>query len=294
MQANGLAALAETYGLERAELQRLKFVAESFFEDLREELTRSVAVSFRLFNLAQIVTSAGEVCAGVPTSQIVFLAARGGATALLKVDQKFARAFVDCAIVGGTTPPTPSERKLTTVEERLLGNTLGSACLRCAQRTIAKLLDLGDPLRILRTAETPGIKALDPAERIVLARIECQFGGGSGAIELGLPVEHLDKLSPRLLPTAPKAARSPAGANKVRSSLAAARADLIAVLGEVMMPLETVRALAPGSILTLLPLRNGIPHVELSWAGQKLFSGAAVEHRGWRRFLIQKIGGSDE
>ncbi len=294
MQANGLAALAETYGLERAELQRLKFVAENFFEDLREELTRSVAVSFRLSNLTQIVTGAGEVCAGVPACQIVFLAARSGATAILKVDQDFARAFVECAIAGGATSPTRSERKLTTVEERLLGNTLGSACLRSAQRTIAKLLDPGDPLRILGTAETPGTKALDTAERIVLARIECLFGGGSGSIELGLPVEHLDKLSPRLLPTLAKAAQSVAGENKVRSSLAAARADLTAVLGKVMMPLETVRALAPGSILTLQPLRNGIPHVELSWAGQKLFSGAVVEHRGWRRLLIQKVGGSDE
>ena len=294
MQGNGLAALAETYGLERAELQRLKFIAESFFDDLREELTRAVAVSFRLSDLTQLVISAGEVCGGVPPCQIVFLGAHSGAAALLKVDRDFARAFVDCAIAGGATAPTPAERKLTTVEERLLTNTFGNACLRSAQRTVARILDQGEPLRLIRAADTPNTSVLAASERIVMARIACQFGGGGGAIEFGLTVEHLAKLSSRPAPAPPKNPQSAAGEHKIRSSLAAARADLVAVLGKVMMPLDTVRALVPGAVVVLQPIRSGIPRVELYWAHQRLFSGAVVEHCGWRRLLIQKIGGSDE
>lgn len=83
------------------------------------------------------------------------------------------------------------------------------------------------------------------------------------------------------------------GESRVRARLSDARAELVAVLGQLMMPLDAVRALRPGSILSLRPLKDGIPNVELHCQDQVLFSGAVVEHRGWRRFLIQQTGVSD-
>ena len=81
---------------------------------------------------------------------------------------------------------------------------------------------------------------------------------------------------------------------KARARLAEANAELVAVLGQALMPLDAVRALGRGSILSLRPLKDGLPNVELRCENQVLFSGVVVEHRGWRRFVIQHRGVSDE
>ncbi|HVN29544.1 MAG TPA: FliM/FliN family flagellar motor C-terminal domain-containing protein, partial [Candidatus Binataceae bacterium] len=82
--------------------------------------------------------------------------------------------------------------------------------------------------------------------------------------------------------------------SKARARLNDAQAQLVAVLGQTMMPLDAVLALRRGSILSLRPLKDGLPQIELRCESQVLFCGAVVEHRGWRRFLIQRTGASDE
>src|ERR1700731_1100987 len=48
MHKSGLVALANTYGLDRRELQQLKLLAEGFFDELREQLAACAATSIRL------------------------------------------------------------------------------------------------------------------------------------------------------------------------------------------------------------------------------------------------------
>ena len=57
----GLIALAETYGLDRRELQQLKLLAEAFFEALRNATGGSIATPIRLSGLVQTIASFKEV-----------------------------------------------------------------------------------------------------------------------------------------------------------------------------------------------------------------------------------------
>jgi flagellar motor switch protein FliM len=289
MNKSGLVALAETYGLDRRELQQLKLLAEGFFDELREQLTICAGTTIRLSGLTQSISSFKEVCAGTPGCQLFFLGADKKIAALIKTDAAFARALVDCVISGKTSEQTAAGR-LTPVEEYLLSNSMTSACSRAAMRTFAAQFGPGNELRRVEPAVADNIS--DSPEQLVRARITCQIGGGIGALELALPFSLISQTRARQM-IAHLPDSTPAE-SKARARLAEARAELVAVMGQVMMPLDAVRALGPGSILSLRPFKGGVPTLELHCGDQVLFSVAVVEHRGWRRFLIQQIGVSDE
>jgi flagellar motor switch protein FliM len=289
MHKNGLAALADTYGLDHRELQQMKQLAEGFFDELREQLASCAATSIRLSGLVQSISSLKNLCAGVPVCQLVFLGSDKGVAALVKADAAFARSLVDC-VISGRTSQGAAGGGLTTVEEYLLSNTMATVCTGGATRTLAARLSPGGELRRIEPALADSV--CDSSEQLVLARITCQIGGGIGVLELALPFSRISKTRAHPVPAhLPDSMRAE---SKVRARLADARAELVAVLGQVMMPLDAVRALAPGSILSLRPLTRGVPNLELHCGDQVLFSGAVVEHRGWRRFLIQQTGVSDE
>jgi flagellar motor switch protein FliM len=289
MHKSGLLALADTYGLDRRELQHLKLLAEAFFNDLREQLTSCAGTPIRLSGLAQSVSSFKDVCAEVPLCQLVFLGSNQAVTALIKADASFARAVVDC-VISGRTSQTADGRGLTTVEEFLLSNTMASACRRSATRTLAAQLGPGGELGRVDAALVASVA--DSSEQVVLARIQCQIGGASGALDLALPFSRISKN--RAHPVTAHLPGQMRAESQARAWLGDARAELVAVLGQLPMPLNAVRELGPGSILPLRPLKGGIPGIELQCGGQTLFSGAVVEHRGWRRFLIQQTGDLDE
>lgn len=290
MHRSGLLALADTYGLDPGELQRLKLLAEAFFDDLRRQLTDcATGAPVRLSGLQQSISTFKDVCAGTPPSRLVFLGANQTVAALVKADAALARSLVDHIISGRTTPkadPAP----LTTLEEYLLTNSMAVACLSSATRTLAAQFGAGAEIRRLEAAAA--VPSTDSAEQLVTARIECRIGAGAGALELGLPLPRMAKTRTR--PSPAYVASSVSMESKARVCLGAARTELVAVLGQLMMPLDAIRALAPGSILALRPFRDGIPNVELRFGDQALFFGAIVEHRGWRRFLIQQTGVADE
>jgi flagellar motor switch protein FliM len=288
MGKSGLLALADTYGLDRRELQQLKTLAEGFFDEFRAQLASCAGSSIKLNGLVQSISSFKDVCAGVPACRLVFLGSDKGIAALVKADASFARSLVDYVISGGMSQETTA-RGLTTVEEHLLSNMMATACTRGATHTLAAELSPGAEMRRIQPTLAEGVS--DSSEQLVLARMTAQIGGGAGALELALPISRISKTR-----THPVPARLPGSTpeNKARARLAEARTDLVAVLGQVMMPLNALRALGPGSILSLRPLKDGVPSVELHCEDQVLFSGAVVEHRGWRCFLIQQTGVIDE
>jgi flagellar motor switch protein FliM len=289
MNKSGLVALADTYGLDRRELQQLKLLAGSFFEALRDELGSCCGASIRLGGLTQSISGFRGVCAGVPACQLLFLGSEKGVVTLVKADADFARTLVDCVISGRTSPEAVGHG-LTPIEEHLLSNMMATACTRCAIRTFAAQLIPGGELRRI---ESPGPASVsDSSEQLVVTRVEWQMGGGIGALELALPFSRISKT--KAYPDPAQLAGSMRVKNRMRQQLANASVELVAVLGQLMMPLEAVRALGPGSLLSLRPLEAGIPKVELHCGEQLLMSGAVVEHRGWRRFLIQQTGVSDE
>jgi flagellar motor switch protein FliM len=290
MDKRGLIALAETYRLDRGELQQLKFVAESFFDALRIELASCTGTPIKLGELTQSVAGFKDLCVGASPGRCVFLGSPKRVAALVKADPAFARAIVDCLISGRVLPDTDS-RALTTIEQRLFSNTMATACIRSAMRTPAAGPMTDGGLSRIDSALAENIA--DPAEQFGLARIECRIGSASGGVlELALPLAHFSQ--PEIQPASTTTRVSMPAENKARACLSNADAELVAVLGQAMLTLDAVRALRRGSILALGPLKDGLPEVELRCENQVLFSGAVVEHRGWRRFLIQPRGVSDE
>ena len=289
MHKTGLVALAETYGLDRGELLQLKLLAEGFFDELREQLASCAGTPIRLSGLTQSISSFKDVCAGAPVRQMIFLGSGKMAAALVKTDPAFAAALVEC-VISGKASPQPAARAMTPVEEHLLANTMALVCTGAATTTLAPQLAPGGELRRLEPALAEGIA--DSTDQVALARINCQMGGGAGTIELAIAFARFAKSSTHPVPAHPP---DPMPAeDKARARLANANAELIAVLGQTLMPLDAVRALGPGSILALRPFKGGVPGIELHCGGLVLCSGAVVEHRGWRRFLIQPTGVSDE
>jgi flagellar motor switch protein FliM len=289
MDKSGLLALADAYGLDRHVLQQLKLLAEDFFDEFRAQLASHAGVSLKLSGLAQSMSSLKDLCAGVPACRLVFLASDKTIAALVRADASFARSLVDCVISGKTSQKTAA-RGLTTVEERLLSNTMATACSKSATSRLADQLAPGGDLRCVEPALADSV--YDSSEQLVLARITSQIGDCIGALDLALPFSRISKT--RAHSVSAHLPDSIDVESRARAQLGDARAELVAVLGQMMMPLEAVRALVRGSILSLHPLKGGVPNVELHCGDQVLFSGAVVEHRGWRRFLIHQAGVIDE
>jgi flagellar motor switch protein FliM len=289
MDKGGLIALAETYRLDRGELQQLKFVAEGFFDALRIELASCTATAIKLSGLMQSVAGFKDLCLDAPPGRCVFLGSSKRVAALVKADPAFARAIVDCLISGRVLPDADS-RALTAIEQRLFSNTMATSCIRSAMRTptAGPITDGG----LSRIDSALAESLADPAEQFGLARIDCRIGSAGGVLELALPLAQFSK--PEIHPISTSARVTMPAENKARTCLANADTELVAVLGQAMLTLDAVRALRRGSILALRPLKDGLPEVELRCGNQVLFSGAVVEHRGWRRFLIQHRGVSDE
>ncbi len=297
MPKEGLTALADSYGLERNELHQLKILAENFFDKLREDLLGYAGRSIRMVDLTQTTTTFSDFSTDeVAARHLVFLGFVDQIIAVMRLDDDLARALIDCMLGGSSTRPDAPARKMTTVEERVIANTLGAAVVRTAQRVLGAMLQDSINLRMTRIEHRPVLVAdtLAPSEQLVTARVRCDAGSMGGWLELGLPFSLIYKIRTRLTPARPKTAADAGGVDKARIFLGDASIDLSAVLGKVTLPLSGVRALAPGSILMLQKAPLGLPRIELRSGDQPLFTGMIIEQDGWYRFLIDNPGGTDE
>jgi flagellar motor switch protein FliM len=297
MPKEGLIALAESYGLERAELHQLKILAESFFDKLREDLLSYVGRSLRIADLTQTTATFAEFSTDpVASCHLVFIGFGNQILGVMRLDHDLARALIDCMLGGANVNPG-AERKMTTVEERIIANTVGAAIVKTTQRVLGPLLqDDGINLRLMRIEHRPVIvpDTLAPSEQMVTARVRCDAGAAGGWIEVGLPFSFILKIRSTLTPARPRSASAIGAEDKARTLLADASLELSAILGTLSFPLSGVRALAPGSLLMLQKTQRGFPSIELRSGDQPLFTGTIVEQDGWYRFLIDKTGGTDE
>jgi flagellar motor switch protein FliM len=297
MPKEGLLALAESYGLERNELRQLKLLAENFFDKLREDLLGYVGRSLRMVDLAQSTLSFVEFSTdAVAARHLMFLGFTDQHIAVVRIDDDLAHALIESMFGGATAKPEAPERKMTAVEERVIANTIGAAIVRTAQRVLGPMLHDSINLRLLRIEHRAVLVAdtFAPSEQLVTARVRCDAGAKGGFVELGLPFSLIYKMRGTLTPVRPQTATSTDGEHKARTFLGDASMELSAVLGRLSMPLSGVRALAPGSILMLQKAERGLPNIELRSGDQPLFTGMIVEQDGWYRFLIDKIGGTNE
>jgi flagellar motor switch protein FliM len=289
MHKTGLLALADTYGLDRRELQHLKLLAETFFNDLRDRLAAAAGIPIRLSGLTQSLSAFKDICDEVPLCRRALFGTDKSIGAIVKADQSLAAALVE-SLISGKSSPDGAQRKLTAMEENLLAHTFAAACNRSVAHVLAGKISLEGELRRIE----PSIGATLPqwSDQMVLARIGAEISGGGGVLELALPFSRMTKA--RRHPAFAPSASAGVGKTRAIAHLGSARAELVAVLGRLPLTLDSVGALSPGSILALRPLKDGLPVLELHCGGQVLFSGSVVEHGGWRRFLIQQTGDTDE
>ncbi len=296
MPKEGLTALADSYGLERNELHQLKVLAESFFDKLREDLLGYVGRSLRMTDLSQTTASFTEFATDeVFARHLLFLGCNDQVIAVMRLDNELACALIG-GMFGGTGQKPNLERKMTSVEQRVIANTAGAAIVRTAQRVLVPMLHENVNLRLMRIEHRPGLVAdtLAPSEQLVTARVRCDTGTQGGFIELGMPFSLIYRIRKSLTPTRTRAADATNGEQKARTLLGEASLELAAVLGRLTLPLRGVRALAPGSVLMLQKTQRGLPRIELRSGDQPLFTGIIIEQDGWYRFLIDRTGGTDE
>jgi flagellar motor switch protein FliM len=289
MNQSGLAALADTYGLDRTELRQLEVLGERFFDQLREELGRYVALPVRLADLGQLVTTFAEFVAASPAQHHMVVGIDGQPALCVRIDGRLAGSIV-AAMLGydsaqaGATDPQP----LTKTERRMLSGVLERIVIAALARSIGSIVGEQRTFRIARplseSGETPEL--LGPGEQLVCTAATCRIGAeaGSAAIGIALPlIFHLrDKLQH---PQAPSNRADPIA--KARASLHDSELTLRAVLGSVSIALGDLRRLGPGSFIPIKPLDGGVAKVELRHRDFVLFAGTVVEDRGWHRFVVR-------
>lgn len=290
----GLAALADTYGLDPAELHQLQMLGERFFDQLREELVPTVGSTVKMVDLKQNSESFVEFCTGPVAQHVAVLGSLAEEAALaVRLESNLAFAFVDAVFgAGAATPAARADggaRKITSTERHMVENTLGDALAQVAGRVFSSLLGRSEDFRVIRTDNRPGLLAdsFAASEQMVTTSVQCLVSGRGGLIELAIPLSLIVRVKAALVPHRLRNSGPAADHAKARSLLRGAALELDAVLGNLTMPLGEVRELAPGSILILRKVGFGPPRVELCCGDLVLFSGTVAEHRGWRRFLIQ-------
>jgi flagellar motor switch protein FliM len=294
MQKVGLAALADTYGLDPEELHQLQLLGERFFDQLREELVPTVGRKVKMVDLKQSSDNFAGFCTGPMAQHVAVFGPLDDVAALaVRMESSLAFAFVDAVFGTGAVTPAAradgSERKITSTERNIVENTLGGALAQVAGRIFSSLLGYSEDFRVIRTENRPGLLAdsFAASEQMVTTSVQCLVNDRGGVIELAIPLSLIVRVKAALVPHRLRNSDPAADHAKARSLLGGAAMELEAVLGNLTMPLGEVRALAPGSILILRKADLGSPRVELCSGDLVLFSGIVAEHRGWRRFLIQ-------
>jgi hypothetical protein len=299
MKKSGLAALAESYGLERAELHHLKLLGERFFDQLREELARFTARPIRLAELKQWTDSFESFCTTPGYDHIMILGFGDESMVAVRMDRAFALGLISAVLrwrerdeVSGSGELAP----LTVAEAYILANTLGDALVRTVGLVFGALFGRHTGLRMIAMEHRPGLVAntFSPTERLVAAGVKCLLGSSGGAVEMGVSLSALRRVRARLVPAMVKPRDPAAALRKARQGLAGASLELAAVLGDFVTSFDQVRALGPGSVVTLQKMAGTVPRVELRAGEQVLCAGTVAEDRGWYRFLVGEKGAMND
>ena len=299
MQRAGLAALAETYGLEPLELYQLQLLGKRFFDQLLAELISRTTRPIKVFEVTQNLKSFGQFSNSPDTEYLFVLGYDNEAALAFRVERGMARAMVDALV--GVSPsndaavPKYSESSLTATESRVFVRILGRSITSTLDRVFSHLFGDRGSAEILLSADHPafGPKSFDASEQLVTAQARCTINQVSGCFTLGLPMSVVYQIRAKLIPPLiARTNRSPEGTKNV-AALTAVPIEMQALLGRRTMLFSQVRKLKVGSVVLLQKLERELPKVEMRTAGQLLFRGTIVDDHGWHNFLIQQIGDRD-
>jgi flagellar motor switch protein FliM len=294
MERNGLAALAESFALDRAELYRLKLLNQHLFEHLCKELTLLSATAVSVVELSLRVEDYPEFSAGLSANAF---------SATVELDHRPVGIFgmqeeiAQALLWGNDAPPRDPEtgeiqrKPLTKIEARVLADTVGGAMVRAFDQAFKPLFGVGAGVGRAHTDGPQGTAgALAGRGRLAIAAVECSVGDLRGSLHFGLLLSALLPVRAKLTRVTAERATVEENARSAPSSVMAANLELEAVLGNLTMPLNAIGALRPGAVIPLGKLNEKNPRLELRYAGQVVFYGTVVEDQGWRKFLVAERG----
>jgi len=295
MERNGLAALAESFALDRAELHRLTLLNRQLFEHLCKELVSLSAKPIRILDLSLQVEDYSDFAAKLwPNGFGIRIDLDHRPVGVLGLQEHIAQM-----LLWGTDPlPQKPEtddaqpKALTKIEVRIIAETVGGAMVHAFNQAFRPLFGISASVgRNDADGKLPATAGvLGGRGRLATAAIECSLGELRGSMFFSLLLSTLLPVRAKLTRATERGAVEAATKTAPPSSLLGANLELQAVLGSLAMPLTAISALKPGAVISLGEMRQTAPRLELRYAGQPLFYGTVVEDQGWRKFLIEEKG----
>jgi len=296
MERNGLAALAESFALDRAELHRLTLLNRQLFEHLCKEIAVLSGNSIRITDLSLRVEDYSDFAASLwPSGFGTVIDLDHRPVGLFGMQEEIAEGLL---WGDGPLPEKPETdearpKGLTRIEARILAETVGGAVLTAFDQVFRPLFGTSASIgrgdadgKLAATASVLGSRG-----QLATAAVECSMGELHGSLFFTLLISTLHPVRAKLTREATeRGAVETATKTAPPSSLLGANLELQAILGSLAMPLTDIRALKPGAVISLGQTRETAPRLELRYAGQPLFYGTVVEDQGWRRFLIEEKG----
>ncbi len=294
MERNGLAALAESFALDRAELYRLTLLDRQMFEHLCKEITLLSGTPMRIVALSLRVEDYSDFAASLwPSGFVTVIDLDHRPVGLFGMQNQIAeRLLWDDS---HQSPPAETDQAgpkgFTKIEARVLAETVGGTALSAFNHVFRPLFGIA---AAVGRGDTDGkldatANVLGNRGRLATAAVECTMGEIRGAMFFTLLISTIHPVRAKLTRGATdRGALESASKTAPPSSLMGANLEMSAILGSSAMQLADIRALKPGAIISLGETRQPVPRLELRYAGQPLFSGTVVEDQGWRRFLIEE------
>ena len=296
MERNGLAALAESFALDRAELHRLTLLNRQLFEHLCKEIAVLCSTSIRIIDLSLRVEDYSDFAASLwPSGFATVIDLDHRPVGLFGMQEEIAEELL---WGNGPLPRKPDTdetrpKALTRIEARILAETVGGAMLNAFNQVFRPLFGTSASIgrsdadgKLAATASVLGSRG-----RLATAAVECSMGELRTSLFFTLLISTIHPVRAKLTRGATeRGAVETATKTAPPSALLGANLELQAILGSLAMPLTDIRALKPGAVISLGQTRETAPRLELRYAGQPLFYGTVVEDQGWRRFLIEEKG----
>jgi len=295
MERKGLAALAESFALDRTELHRLTLLNRQLFEHVCKEFAMLSPTALRILDLTLQVEDYMDFAARLwPSGFATVIDLDRRPVGLFGVQDELAEG-----LLWGNGPLTQASdndssiaKGLTRIEGRILAETIGSATLHAFNQVFRPLFGINATIgrndpdgKLAATASV-----LAGRGRLATCTLKCSMGEQHGSLFFTLLISTLHPVRAKLSRGTPERGREAGAKAAPPSALLGANFELQAILGSAAMPLNDIRALKPGAIISLGQPREMAPRLELRYADKPIFYGTVVEDRGWRRFLIEEKG----
>ncbi len=201
-----------------------------------------------------------------------------------EVSEESTYAMVDRLLGGVGKPVHAAEREITEIELSLMRGIVerGLGALRDAWSSVVEL----DPSLEEAVVGPQYVQIALPTDLTIVVVLEVRLNEATGTMSMCIPYSVLEPISSRLSTHALFAGRRPQGEDHsiyIKRRLETVGVDVTATLGSAVLPMHTLRSLAPGDVVRLDQAIHD--KVRIAINGVDKFAG--VPRRRGRRLAIQ-------